>query len=132
MTKAMVMLLPLFALVGCQIHSAQYSALDVGVANNQPCFIVPTTSLSGALTATAPTITRLNGSQWQVLTPGATWQPTRTIIAGDCTGWTEINRQPGVYDIAFKVSTKDRATRYAARFVVQKNGDGKIAVHQQE
>lgn len=132
MMKVFVLSLSLLTLAGCQTHPAQYSALDVGVSNNQPCFIVPDSSISGALTATAPTITRLDGKQWQTLTPGATSQPSRVITAGVCIGWPGINWQPGVYDVAFKVSDKDHATRYATRFVLTQASSGAITVSKQE
>ncbi len=132
MMKAIALALPLLALAGCQTHPAQYASLDVGVANNQPCFIVPGSPASGLLTATAPTIARLEDNQWQTLTPGATWQPERMITAGVCTGWPEINWQPGVYDVAFKVSDNDHATRYATRFVLQQTHGGAMTISKQE
>lgn len=132
MMKAIVLALPLLALAGCQTHPAQYASLDVGIANNQPCFIVPGSSTSSVLTATAPTVTRLEGNAWRTLTPGATWQPQRVLTPGVCTGWPGINWQSGVYDVAFKVSDKDHATRYATRFVLQKPHDGAITVSKQE
>lgn len=131
MNKIALTSLVLITLSGCQIHPPQYASAGMEIKDNQPCFsIIPLSS--AALVATAPTINKLNGSEWRTITPPASWQPTRAISASHCTVWPDINWQSGVYDVAFKVSDSNNATRYATRFMLTRSAQGELTVHKQE
>lgn len=131
MIKVILTSLVFIMLAGCQSHPPQYTSAGVVIKDNQPCFSI-TPSSSTTLVTTAPTINTLNGSEWRTITPPASWQPTRKISASHCTVWPDINWQAGVYDVVFKVSDGNNATRYATRFTLSRSARGEFTVHQQE
>ncbi|NCF07805.1 MULTISPECIES: putative T6SS immunity periplasmic lipoprotein [Kosakonia] len=131
MNKIGLTSLVLITLSGCQSHPPQYASAGVEIKDNQPCFSMTPLS-STALVATAPTINKLNGSEWQTMTSPANWQPTRVISASHCTVWPDINWQAGIYDVVFKVSDGNNATRYATRFMLTRSAQGELTVQKQE
>ena len=64
--KLMPLTLSALLIDGCVSHSTQYKALDVGMKNKVPCFIIPAeASLTAPLKAYPPTVMHNQGGIWE-------------------------------------------------------------------
>ncbi|EMM0381644.1 hypothetical protein RI820_001536 [Pluralibacter gergoviae] len=131
--KLMILTLSALLINGCVSHPAQYKALDVGMKNNAPCFIIPTeTSLTAPLKAYPPTVMHNQRGKWEATSSPGTSGELQTLQAGECYAWSGIAWQTGEYDVSLKVMGANKSQRYATRFILTQDKNKKRVINKME